>query len=123
MSDFDKLPTPVKAGFVLTVFPLLIYVDFTAPKPTGMWMLFVALLSMMAVSAIYTAYRSKDVIQITQYEEAALAASKDFRELICQLENVHGLAMETMATNPEEALEVLRQLNLNIYTALNPTQE
>lgn len=63
------------------------------------------------------------MIKITAHEEAALAASKDFRELMTQLENVHGLAIETMATNPEEALAVLKQLNLNIYNALNPTQE
>ena len=56
-------------------------------------------------------------------EEAALAASKDFRELIAQLEKVHGLAVETMAINPEEALAVLKQLNRNLYTALNPSQE
>ena len=56
-------------------------------------------------------------------EEAALAASKDFRELMTQLENVHGFALEVMAINPEEALAVLKQLNLNIYNALNPTQE
>ena len=60
---------------------------------------------------------------IAQHEEAALAASKDFRELMTQLENVHGLAIETMDINPEEALAVLKQLNLNLYTALNPTQE
>lgn len=56
-------------------------------------------------------------------EEAALAASKDFRELIAQLEKVHGLAIEAMAVNPEEALAVLKQLNLNLYIALNPSQE
>lgn len=56
-------------------------------------------------------------------EEAALAASKDFRELMIQLENVHGLALEAMAVNPEEALAVLKQLNLNLYIALNPSQE
>lgn len=56
-------------------------------------------------------------------EEAALAASKDFRELIAQLENVHGFALEVMAVNPEEALAVLKQLNLNLYIALNPSQE
>lgn len=56
-------------------------------------------------------------------EEAALAASKDFRELMTQLENVHGLAIETMDINPEEALSVLKQLNRNLYTALNPSQE
>lgn len=63
------------------------------------------------------------MIKITDYEEAALAASKDFRELMAQLENVHGLAVEVMADNPEEALAVMKQLNLNIYNALNPTQE
>ena len=63
------------------------------------------------------------MIKLTAYEEAALAASKDFRELIAQLEKVHGLAVEVMADNPEEALAVLKQLNLNIYNALNPTQE
>ena len=56
-------------------------------------------------------------------QEAALAASKDFRELMTQLEKVHGLAVETMAINPEEALAVLKQLNRNLYTALNPSQE
>ena len=56
-------------------------------------------------------------------EEAALAASKDFRELMTQLENVHGFALEVMAVNPEEALAVLKQLNLNLYIALNPSQE
>ena len=56
-------------------------------------------------------------------EEAALAASKDFRELMTQLEKMHGFAIEAMAVNPEEALAVLKQLNLNIYNALNPTQE
>ena len=56
-------------------------------------------------------------------EEAASAASKDFRELVAQLEKVHGFALEVMAVNPEEALAVLKQLNLNIYNALNPTQE
>ena len=56
-------------------------------------------------------------------EEAALAASKDFRELMTQLEKVHGLAVETMDIDPEEALAVLKQLNLNLYTALNPSQE
>ena len=60
---------------------------------------------------------------IAQHEEAALAASKDFRELIAQLENVHGFALEVMAVNPEEALAVLKQLNLNLYIALNPSQE
>ena len=39
------------------------------------------------------------------------------------LENVHGLAVETMDINPEEALAVLKQLNLNLYIALNPSQE
>ena len=56
-------------------------------------------------------------------EEAALAASKDFRELMTQLEKVHGFALEVMAVNPEEALAVLKQLNLNLYIALNPSQE
>ena len=56
-------------------------------------------------------------------EEAALAASKDFRELMTQLEKVHGFALEVMAVNPEEALAVLKQLNRNLYTALNPSQE
>lgn len=56
-------------------------------------------------------------------EEAALAASKDFRELMTQLENMHGFALEVMAVNPEEALAVLKQLNLNLYIALNPSQE
>ena len=60
---------------------------------------------------------------IAQHEEAALAASKDFRELIAQLEKVHGFAIEAMAVNPEEALAVLKQLNLNLYIALNPSQE
>ena len=60
---------------------------------------------------------------IAQHEEAALAASKDFRELMTQLENVHGFALEVMAVNPEEALAVLKQLNLNLYIALNPSQE
>ncbi len=60
---------------------------------------------------------------IAQHEEAALAASKDFRELMTQLENVHGFAIETMDINPEEALAVMKQLNLNIYNALNPSQE
>ena len=63
------------------------------------------------------------MIKLTAYEEAALAASKDFRELMTQLENVHGLAIETMDINPEEALAVLKQLNLNLYIALNPSQE
>lgn len=63
------------------------------------------------------------MITLTAHEEAALAASKDFRELMIQLENVHGFALEVMATRPEEALAVLKQLNLNIYNALNPTQE
>lgn len=60
---------------------------------------------------------------ITQHEEAALAASKDFRELVAQLENAHGLAIEAMAIDPQRALAVLKQLNLGIYNALNPTQE
>ena len=63
------------------------------------------------------------MIKLSREQEAALAASKDFRELMTQLENVHGFALEVMATNPEEALAVLKQLNLNLYTALNPTQE
>lgn len=124
MTDFDKLPTPVKAGFVVTIFPTLVYIDYTSAKPTGMWMLFAALLGMMVLAALYDFFRKdKRMIKITAHEEAALAASKDFRELMTQLENVHGLAIETMATNPEEALAVLKQLNLNIYNALNPTQE
>ena len=61
--------------------------------------------------------------QLTQHEEAALAASKDFRELVAQLEKVHDFALEVMTTEPEEALAVLRRLNLNLYVALNPTQE
>lgn len=63
------------------------------------------------------------MIKLSREQEAALAASKDFRELMIQLENMHGLAMETMDTNPEEALAVLKQLNLNLYIALNPSQE
>lgn len=63
------------------------------------------------------------MIKLSREQEAALAASKDFRELMSQLENVHGFALEAMAVNPEEALAVLKQLNLNLYIALNPSQE
>lgn len=124
MNGFDKLPTPVKAGVVLTVFPLLVYVDFTSPKPTGMWMLFVAMLALMAASSIYNVFRSKDVIvELTKEQEAVLAASAEFRATMTMLENIHGLAMETASERPDEALAVLQQLNLNIHRALNPSQE
>lgn len=121
-----RLPSWAQTVIVFTVFPLLIYIDLTSPKVTGMWMLFSVLIIMWLVGLALDTYRKfypMKLIRLTEHEEAALAASKDFRELMSQLENVHGLAIETIATNPEEALAVLKQLNLNIYNALNPSQE
>jgi len=60
---------------------------------------------------------------LSEHEEAVLAASRDFRDLMRQLENVHGMALDISSQNPEEAAAVIKQLNINIYNALNPTQE